>query len=177
MDPDAYPGGPKTYGSYESGFATLTGTINQSIKPAHPLWQPGNVGGGPGLHPSAGQVSDQRRSPLPLTRLHVPVQVSACAFVLVFVFSLKVPSGQIRPAWEWYHWIGLQKDINRLILTSDYQTACIYSGPGLLFNQFCGSDIEIFHPEFQFSRVKKASHPGSGFATKNLSIFYPKNCH
>ncbi len=27
--------------------------------------------------------------------------------------SLKVPSGQIGSAWEWYHWIALQKDINR----------------------------------------------------------------
>ncbi len=26
---------------------------------------------------------------------------------------LKVPSGQIGSAWEWYHWIGLDKDINR----------------------------------------------------------------
>ncbi len=26
---------------------------------------------------------------------------------------LKVPSGQIGSAWEWYHWIGLEKDINR----------------------------------------------------------------
>ncbi len=25
---------------------------------------------------------------------------------------LKVPSGQIGSAWEWYHWIGLEKDIN-----------------------------------------------------------------
>jgi len=27
--------------------------------------------------------------------------------------NLKVPSGQIGSAWEWYHWIGLEKDINR----------------------------------------------------------------
>ncbi len=27
--------------------------------------------------------------------------------------SLKVPSGQIGSVWEWYHWIGLEKDINR----------------------------------------------------------------
>ncbi len=26
---------------------------------------------------------------------------------------LKVPSSQIGSAWEWYHWIGLEKDINR----------------------------------------------------------------
>ncbi len=26
---------------------------------------------------------------------------------------LKVPSGQIGFAWEWYHWISLEKDINR----------------------------------------------------------------
>jgi hypothetical protein len=25
---------------------------------------------------------------------------------------LKVQFGQIRSAWEWYHWIGLEKDIN-----------------------------------------------------------------
>ncbi len=27
--------------------------------------------------------------------------------------ALKVLSGQIWSAWEWYHWIGLEKDINR----------------------------------------------------------------
>jgi hypothetical protein len=27
--------------------------------------------------------------------------------------DLKVPSGQIGSAREWYHWIGLKKDINR----------------------------------------------------------------
>ncbi len=27
--------------------------------------------------------------------------------------SFKVPSGQIRSAWERYYWIGLEKDINR----------------------------------------------------------------
>jgi len=26
---------------------------------------------------------------------------------------LKVPSVQIGSAWEWYHWIGPEKDINR----------------------------------------------------------------
>jgi hypothetical protein len=30
-----------------------------------------------------------------------------------FTLSLKVPSGQIRSAWECYYWIGLEKDINR----------------------------------------------------------------
>ncbi len=32
-------------------------------------------------------------------------------FFLIFFF-LKVPSGQIRSAWEWFHWIGHEKDIN-----------------------------------------------------------------
>ncbi len=27
--------------------------------------------------------------------------------------EIKVPSGQIGSAWEWYHWISLKKDINR----------------------------------------------------------------
>ncbi len=26
--------------------------------------------------------------------------------------TLKVPSGQIGSTWKWYHWIGLEKDIN-----------------------------------------------------------------
>ncbi len=30
-----------------------------------------------------------------------------------WISVLKVPSGQIGSAWEWYHWIGLEKDINR----------------------------------------------------------------
>ncbi len=29
---------------------------------------------------------------------------------------LKVPSGQIGSAWEWYHWIGIKKDINRYMI-------------------------------------------------------------
>ncbi len=33
-------------------------------------------------------------------------------FFLRFHISLKVPSGQIGSAWEWYHSIGLEKDIN-----------------------------------------------------------------
>jgi hypothetical protein len=33
--------------------------------------------------------------------------------VLWFFQDLKVPSGQIGFAWEWYHWIGLTKFINR----------------------------------------------------------------
>ncbi len=36
------------------------------------------------------------------------------AFLTFVHFSLKVPSGQIGSAWEWYHWIGFEeKDINR----------------------------------------------------------------
>jgi hypothetical protein len=31
--------------------------------------------------------------------------------------GLKVPSGQIGSAWEWYHWIGLKKNINRYRFT------------------------------------------------------------
>jgi hypothetical protein len=27
--------------------------------------------------------------------------------------TLKIPSGQIGSAREWYHWIGLEKDMNR----------------------------------------------------------------
>ncbi len=29
------------------------------------------------------------------------------------VSDLKVPSGQIGSTWEWYHWIGIEKNINR----------------------------------------------------------------
>jgi hypothetical protein len=72
MDPDA--GGPIWILRIRIRICNTEGN-HQSIKPA--LWQPGNVGGGPDLHPPAGQVSDQRWSSLPLTRLHVPIQVSA----------------------------------------------------------------------------------------------------
>ncbi len=34
-------------------------------------------------------------------------------FDLTLNLMLKVPSGQIGSACEWYHWIGLEKDINR----------------------------------------------------------------
>ncbi len=30
-----------------------------------------------------------------------------------WIANLKVPSGHIGSAWEWHHWIGLKKDINR----------------------------------------------------------------
>jgi hypothetical protein len=36
-------------------------------------------------------------------------------FEVVFL-PLKVPSGQIGSALEYYHWIGLEKDINRYML-------------------------------------------------------------
>ncbi len=36
-------------------------------------------------------------------------------FWLYSTISLKIPSGQIGSAWEWYHWIGLEKDINHYI--------------------------------------------------------------
>ena len=37
-----------------------------------------------------------------------------CGFCLSRTFKLlKVPSGQIGSTWEWYHWISLEKDINR----------------------------------------------------------------
>jgi hypothetical protein len=31
-------------------------------------------------------------------------------------WNLKVPSRQIRSAWEWHHWIDLEKDINRFFI-------------------------------------------------------------
>ncbi len=36
-----------------------------------------------------------------------------CLCLCYFFHLLKVPSGQIGSAWESYHWIGLEKDINR----------------------------------------------------------------
>ncbi len=48
----------------------------------------------------------------------------------------------------------------------------------ILWGQCCGSEMFILDPESEFfhpgSRVKKAPNPGSGSATKNLSIFNPK---
>jgi hypothetical protein len=41
---------------------------------------------------------------------------------ILFQGSLKVPSGQIRSAWECYHWIGIEKDINRnMFLIFEFQ--------------------------------------------------------
>ena len=39
--------------------------------------------------------------------------ISVSIIMLFNNVMLKVPSGQIGSAWEWYHWIGLKKDINR----------------------------------------------------------------
>ncbi len=44
---------------------------------------------------------------------HCSKQVAAEYHWFLCVNDLKVPSGQIGSAWEWYYWIGLQKDINR----------------------------------------------------------------
>ncbi len=111
MDPD--PGGPKTYGSYGSGFAsaTLTGTINQS-----------------NLHPGSREMLEEALASIPrLVKYQIrggrlfrspdcmfPFR-SPPVFIFIFMFILKVPSGQIRSAWEWYryHWISLDKGINR----------------------------------------------------------------
>ncbi len=39
--------------------------------------------------------------------------ISTFSFSKKFFCYLKVPSGQIGSSWDWYHWIGLEKDINR----------------------------------------------------------------
>ncbi len=36
-----------------------------------------------------------------------------CSAVCCSMLSLQVPSGQVGSTWEWSHWIGLEKDINR----------------------------------------------------------------
>ncbi len=38
---------------------------------------------------------------------------SELAYHKILKAILKVPSGQNGSAWEWYHWTGLEKDINR----------------------------------------------------------------
>jgi hypothetical protein len=44
----------------------------------------------------------------------VIVAEAAHSHLLLKINSLlKVPLGQILSVWEWYHWIGLEKDINR----------------------------------------------------------------
>jgi len=39
---------------------------------------------------------------------------------------LKVPSGQIGSAWEWYHWKALEKDINRYMFLIFYFWSWIF---------------------------------------------------
>ncbi len=41
-------------------------------------------------------------------------------------WPLKVPSGQIRSAWEWYHWKSLEKDINRYMFFIFYFWSWIF---------------------------------------------------
>ncbi len=56
----------------------------------------------------------------------------------------------------------------------------LYYGYQYPFNQCCGSGMFIPDPNFSIpgpgSRIKKIPDPGSGSASKNLSIFSPKNC-
>jgi hypothetical protein len=71
-----------------------------------------------------------------------------------WISVLKVPSGQIGSAWEWYHWIGLEKDINRyrfLIYyflswifdkSSKFLAASCKKESNLLLEQHCGG---LFH--------------------------------
>ncbi len=45
-------------------------------------------------------------------RLHFQ-NLSRKTVPLILSRNLKVPSGQIGSSWEWNHWIGIEKDINR----------------------------------------------------------------
>ncbi len=42
--------------------------------------------------------------------------------------DLKLSSGQIWSAWEWYHWIGLEKDINRQLGSSSSKGTLSHAG-------------------------------------------------
>jgi hypothetical protein len=48
----------------------------------------------------------------PLNSLRAGWSLLAQCYLMLKIY-LKVPSGQIRSVWEWYHWIHLDKDINR----------------------------------------------------------------
>jgi hypothetical protein len=47
------------------------------------------------------------------SQIKVSVKIFATLDCFSELVALKVPSGQIGSAGEWYHWIGLEKDINR----------------------------------------------------------------
>ncbi len=69
----------------------------------------------PGLWQSSGQTEKSLQTPR--GEFPVPYLRQTVLWVrlkgLCYEMELKVPSGQIGSAWEGYHWIGLEKDINR----------------------------------------------------------------
>ncbi len=76
---------------------------------------------------------------------------------------LKVPSGQIESAWEWYHWIGLQKDIDR------YRFFIFYFWSEYL--------IKVQSSELLHAKMNPTSYLfGSRFACAQTAIFSAEPC-
>ncbi len=59
----------------------------------------------------AGSGCESTRATIQMTA--AMAAAGADAAVVITPSYFKVPSGQIGSAWEWYHWIGLEKNINR----------------------------------------------------------------
>jgi hypothetical protein len=59
----------------------------------------------------AGSGCESTRATIQMTA--AMAAAGADAAVVITPSYFKVPFGQIGSAWEWHHWIGLEKNINR----------------------------------------------------------------
>ncbi len=57
--------------------------------------------------------------------------------------DLKVPSGHIGPAWEWHHWIGLEKDINRYRFFIFYFWSWIFDKSSKFWADSCKNESNL----------------------------------
>ena len=67
----------------------------------------------------------------------------ALSIRLIAVYSLKVPSGQIGSAWEWYHWKALLKDINRFMFLIFYFWSWIFDKSSKFWAASCKNDSSL----------------------------------
>jgi hypothetical protein len=88
------------------GVARQRGVGNNHILPCGPEHQT--------KPPASNQTPNQLIHNKPLLNSYEKNKMTEDrAWNVQFEKKCKVPSGLIWSAWEWYHWIGLEKDINR----------------------------------------------------------------
>ncbi len=58
-------------------------------------------------------------------------------------YFLKVSSSQIGSAWEWYQWIGFEKDINRYMILIFWFHSCLFEKTSKLWAASCEKKSNI----------------------------------